>query len=114
MCIHSEFSIRSSNSGSNMDVSCGCLRETEVPSVREELSSRCDVAAIEYGNIHDLDFSILVHLLLDNSVWGGWFIPRYVQAWIAELRNMRTMIPDIPQAAPLITPTPPPEPPILS
>ena len=69
--------------------SCG-LKQVDVQGVLAELeagiSSR-DI--IEDGSIETWDFTILVHLLLFNTVWGGWFVSRNRQWCINKLRDIR-------------------------
>ena len=70
---------------------CG-LKEVDVQGVLAELeagiSSR-DI--IEDGSIETWDFTILVHLLLFNTVWGGWFVSRNRRQWcINKLRDIRS------------------------
>ena len=41
-------------------------------------------------SIETWDITILVHLLLFNTVWGGWFVSRKRQWCINKLRDIRS------------------------
>ena len=59
------------------------------PSALAELACVCSRNLIKQDKIEDWDFSILTHLLLFNSVWGGWLIPQNKQCCTNELRSIR-------------------------
>ena len=67
----------------------GCLREMHVPGVLEELEGVCGKASIVGGDLQKWDLSTLTHLLLFNTVWGGWFISTHAQSCLNELRTVR-------------------------